>query len=277
MPGKEQKKRVYVEGNYCGHDKHEPKFTLAKPLKKGKGGLPRILTLALERFHAYYANPSLFPSLNHANGSHRQQRSERREAIVVLMAVLLKYTDVASLRVGIPGNNGFSNLSLDWLAKQTGLSHDRAKRAWADLRSSAIISSTQYREKDSDGNWIGHNSVKCFSKSFFSALGLGRMLAFERKKASKRLYKKIEAANAKPNLSGKARFALYTSMLGNRIASEQKRKCNAQKPSQAPPDELSTEERKKLSQIKIRLKAENPDLSREERNNMALLELAQNR
>jgi len=79
------------------------------------------------------------PSLDLANGSNRQQRSERREACILMLTVLLKYTDLASLRIGIPTPDGFLSLTIDFLAKQTGMALRRAERALADLKAAGLV------------------------------------------------------------------------------------------------------------------------------------------
>lgn len=141
--------RAYIQrenlgGNFCGHDPRNPRFTLTRPAKTGKGGIPRVLTLCTERLQAYYDNPrKLIPSLDLANGSERQQRSERWEACILLLTVLLKYTDLASLRVGIPTTDGFLSLTVDYIAKQTGMTLKRVERALADLKTSGLVSIAQ--------------------------------------------------------------------------------------------------------------------------------------
>ncbi len=40
---------MILSGNRCGHDPKNPALTPAVPIRKGKGGLPRILSLAAER------------------------------------------------------------------------------------------------------------------------------------------------------------------------------------------------------------------------------------
>jgi len=132
--------RANQGGNFCGHDPRNPRFTLTRPAKIGKGGIPPILTELAERLQDYYHRPrQLIPSLDLANGSNRQQRSERREACVLLLNALLKYTDLASLRVGIPTQNGFLSLTVDYIAKQTGMTLKRVERALADLKTSSLV------------------------------------------------------------------------------------------------------------------------------------------
>jgi hypothetical protein len=48
-------------GNRCGHDPKRPLLTPANPIRKGKGGLPRILSLAAELTKAWYDHPKTCP------------------------------------------------------------------------------------------------------------------------------------------------------------------------------------------------------------------------
>lgn len=79
---------------------------LPYPPKRGKGGLPAVLHALSDALGDYVFNPMVLPSLNIANGSARQQRSERRVACVRLMRSALAYLDLVSLRVGIPVAGG---------------------------------------------------------------------------------------------------------------------------------------------------------------------------
>lgn len=67
-----------VFGNRCGHDPHNPQLSPPSPIKKGLGGLPRILSLAAERAKDWFFHPDTCPPLN--INPYRQTRSERREA-----------------------------------------------------------------------------------------------------------------------------------------------------------------------------------------------------
>ncbi len=132
--------RANLGGNFCGHDPLSPRLTLASPAKTGMGGIPRVLTLCSERLKDYYDSPrKVIPSLDLANGSKCQQRSERREACILLMTALLKHTDLASLRVGIPTRDGFLGLTVDYIARQTGMTLKRVERALTDLKASGLV------------------------------------------------------------------------------------------------------------------------------------------
>jgi len=241
--------RENLGGNFCGHDPLSPRLTLTRPPKTGKGGIPRVLTLCSERLKGYYHNPrKLIPSLDLANGSERQQRSERREACLLSLMALLKYTDLASLRVGIPTEDGFLSLTVDYLAKQTGMALKRVERALADLKAAGMVTVSQPRKRLPDGSWKGLAAVKAVSRHLFSLFGLGGMLKRERTKASKRLAKKAR----KQEGAGQARLTLALKALTGKLSKNPKRE---------PPDNL--EYRRRLNLKLAELKAKHWNWSRE--------------
>jgi len=217
-------KRINHGGNYCGHHPDDPVLVLANPPLIGKGGIPRILTLCMERLDAYYSRPKkLIPSLNWSNGSTRKQRSERRESCILLLKALLKRTDLVSLRVGNPTMDGFLNYTLDYIALDTGMILRRTERAMKDLRFAGIVTISQPRKQKEDGSWKGMAAVKTISKDLFGLLGLTQMLKKERGKASKRLKEKIQGwAEELITLTSKARNSLsFKSVL---VKTEKKQK-----------------------------------------------------
>jgi hypothetical protein len=46
-----------MTGNRCGHDPKNPNLSSVKPIRKGKGGLPRIIPLAAEWAKVWYYHP----------------------------------------------------------------------------------------------------------------------------------------------------------------------------------------------------------------------------
>jgi hypothetical protein len=88
-----------MSGNRCGHVPAKPRLAPARPISKGKGGLPRILSLAAERAKAWYRHPQKCHVLNKGN---RQTRSERREAYQIIIETMLSFLDLASLCLGTP-------------------------------------------------------------------------------------------------------------------------------------------------------------------------------
>lgn len=187
--------RVNEGGNFCGHSPDAPRLDLVKPTTAPGRSRPKILQTLEERIERYYRVPTCLPSLRAANRSKtdRQQRSERREACLVLLKAILEFTDLSSLRCGIPTSQGFVSLTLPFLAGYTGLRPRRAERALADLKRSNILSVSQPRELK-DGQWKGLAAIKAVSKLLFSAFGLGSWLEHERARATARLAKKAAKA-----------------------------------------------------------------------------------
>ena len=115
-------------GNRCGHDPKNPTLSPPHPIRKGAGGLPRILSLAAERAKEWFWNPQKCPLLEGDDG--RQTRSERREAIQVVLEYLFSRLDLVTLCVGMPTmNNGFVDLSMNSIVEGTGLGQRRCERA----------------------------------------------------------------------------------------------------------------------------------------------------
>jgi len=198
---------------------------------------------------SYYDNPrQIIPSLDLANGSERQQRSERREACLLLLMALLKYTDLASLRVGVPTQDGFLSLTVDYIGKQTGMAPKRVERALADLKAAGLVIIAQPRKRLPDGSWKGLAAVKAVSRHLFALFGLGGMLKRERTKASKRLAKKSKNQET----AGQSRLTLVLKALTGKLSS---------KPDRTPPGDLEYRRRRDLKALE--LKQAHPHWTRE--------------
>ena len=205
--------RVNVGGNFCGHEPDAHRTTLSRPAKTGKGGIPPILNKLIERLSQYYYSPSkVLPGLNEANGKKSQQRSERREACMLVARSLVKNMDLSSMRVGHSTKDGFINMRLIVIKNDTGMTMVRVERAIKDLKAAKIITSTQPRQLDKNGSWKGLAAVRVVSKDLFTVFGLKVALELEQKKAVKRLKKKAENWNSndgkKRTLADVARFKL---------------------------------------------------------------------
>ncbi len=196
--------RTNQGGNFCGHQPNAPRLELLRPTTAKKR--PGILTELQRRVRQYYGAPRYIPSLNAANGSKRQQRSERREACLLLLNAILEFTDLASLRCGVPTSGGFISLTLDYLVRYTGLTMRRAERAMADLKRANLLTVSQPRQLQEDGSWRGLAAVKAVNALLFTAFGLYERLRHERDRATKRLAKK--ALKGGGNLTGWARNKL---------------------------------------------------------------------
>lgn len=111
-------------GNRCGHDPDSPLFSSWQRPETQKP-LPETVQNVINGVKIYYSKPKVMPVLCFAThrkrtktGKARQNRSEAREAEVLMLMAVYSRTDWASLRVGIPLSNGkFKPLSHLELAK----------------------------------------------------------------------------------------------------------------------------------------------------------------
>lgn len=185
---------LYHCGNRCGHNPAKPRWF--EPPEK-HADRPGVLRRLIERIRDYYDSPQkILPALNAVNKSDRQQRSERREACVDLLGCLLHYTDLVTLRVGIPQADGtFQGLTMEFLALTSGLGLRRAERAIHDLAAAGIVSIHPIAQRLEDCTYKGFAAIRVISRSLFDAFGLGAWLRHEREKAAKRREKKQRKAN----------------------------------------------------------------------------------
>jgi len=173
-------------GNRCGHDPKHPNFSPPNPKR------PKFIQKAIDKLYEAYADLSGLLGLNyHPRGF--KVRSERREACIKVLAVVLERMDLATLRVGFPTEYGFLNYTLAYLAKQTGMGLRRVMRALRDLKTMGFIRISQIRERLQDGSYKSFSAVKTVSTTLFDALGLRVWLDKERAKARERLRKKEKA------------------------------------------------------------------------------------
>ena len=177
-------------GNRCGHDPQNPQLNPLEPIKSGPGCPPRILSLAAERAKEWFFVPEKCPLLG--GESERQVRSERREAIQVVLEFMLSRLDLASLCVGSPTmKDGFIDLDMKAIVAGTGLGQRRCERAIGNLKEAGFMEVKQPRLKNDEGHYFGLRAIRVLTVRFFEWLGLGPMLARERARASKVLKKRL--------------------------------------------------------------------------------------
>ena len=258
-----REKRPYVDrvnhgGNFCGHSPDSPRLDLVKPTTSKRR--PGILIELQARMRRYYSTPNVLPSLRNANGSKqgRQQRTERREACLVLSNAIVEHTDVVSLRCGIPTPGGFMSLTLPYLVQYTGLNPRRAERALADLKKANLITVSQPRQLKEDGSWRGLAAVKAINKLLFTAFGLAERLKHETERAAERLAKKVKKAGG--TLTSWARNML---VIGGGKASGKLRSYDAGQGARRPSIDPFELERAR-QQLLVALMQAYPALSREE-------------
>jgi hypothetical protein len=183
-------------GNRCGHNPRLPQLTPANPIRKGKGGLPRILSLAAERAKAWYFHPKKCPPMQ-ANPK-RRTRSERREACQIVLETILSHLDLASMCLGTPtAASGFIDIDMRTIVRDSGIGQRRCERAIAVFKEAGFMKVTQPRTQNDEGQYFGCRAIRVVTEALFEWLGLGPMLHRERVRASERLRRKAQKANRK--------------------------------------------------------------------------------
>ena len=185
-----------MTGNRCGHDPKHPRLSPTNPIRKGKGGLPRILSLAAERAKAWYYHPKKCKLLQ--SHPHRKTRSERREACQIIIETILSHLDLASLCLGTPTlENGFIDIDMRTIARDSGISQRRCERAIALLKEAGFMKVQQPRATNDQGDYVGLRAIRVVTTLFFEFLNLGPMLQRERARATERLQRRARKAQRK--------------------------------------------------------------------------------
>lgn len=185
-----------ISGNKCGHDPRAPRLSPAVPIRKGKGGLPRILSLAAERAKAWYYHPKKCKLLQ--SHPHRKTRSERREACQIVIETILSHLDLASLCLGTPTlENGFIDIDMRTIVRDSGIRQRRCERAIALLKKAGFLKVQQPRTVNDQGDYVGLRAIRVVTTLFFEFLNLGPMLQRERARATERLQRRARKAQRK--------------------------------------------------------------------------------
>jgi hypothetical protein len=185
-----------MPGNRCGHNPHCPALTPARPIRKGKGGLPRILSLAAERAKAWYFHPGKCKPLQ--SNPHRKTRSERREACQIVIETILSHLDLASLCLGTPTiDAGFIDIDMRTIARDSGIGQRRCERAIAMLKEAGFMKVQQPRAINDQGDYVGLRAIRVVTTLFFEFLGLAPMLQRERARATAKLQRRAMKAQRK--------------------------------------------------------------------------------
>ena len=176
-------------GNWCGHDPENPRYY--EP-PEDHGIRPDVLVEAQDNLILFYETPKKFlPSLCVARETMRQERTEGREADSSILQLLLHYTDLVTLRAGIPLETGsFLPLSVQFVADKLNISFKRVLRALARLKKAGYLIVHQRYSKGENGenDYTGLVAIKCLTIKLFTELGISpAKLELRRKKAAARL------------------------------------------------------------------------------------------
>lgn len=204
-----------MHGNNCGHIPDSPRWFEPPP----QHTRPKIISKVIGEIRRYYPDPaSTIPSLNLANGSDRQQRSERREACLSVLGCLLHYLDLVTLRVGIPqADAAFQGISMPFIAEKSGLTLKRTERAVRDLVKAGLITVHPLCEKLSDTVYKGYAAIRTVSAKLFTIFGMAGRLKYERDRATVRFKKRARKEEAK----GQAKIDLLAATSGQGSKSDE--------------------------------------------------------
>lgn len=218
-------------GNRCGHDRSVLRFHLLHLPQEANPARPALIAKAIAKVRHYFLNPRdpTWDVVSQSERQHRlacqinalgpktaqgqllearalrwrQQRSERREALILVLGLLFSYTDIATLTVAVPHGADWLGLSLPWIAAHTGLSPSRAKRAMATLaRASLLINTGRGRQFDRKRRcWVGTGwgPVRRFSFRLIRALGLEVAWQQAQRKARKEARSTVKSPDSHHN------------------------------------------------------------------------------
>lgn len=131
----------------CNHDPARPRLRLVAVVADR---IPKLLVDALRWAEKIYTHPHLFPEITgqafapDGDTPIRKRRTQRLEAIVLVLKALLRRCDLRTHRVGDQLDNGLcSGVPLAKLAEATGLELTRVVRAISDLEAAGYIASKQ--------------------------------------------------------------------------------------------------------------------------------------
>lgn len=203
--------RINIGGNYIYHYPNEPDFFIeVKPLKvatvDAKTGdkspaAPWVLHEAEKRLTEFYSNPAKLPLLNYiassmaaysgrgasSNMKPRQMSSAGREACVRVGLVLIRYCDLASLRVGRPTDKGFKPISVSHIAYLSRMTKRRCERALSKLMAAGFIESQRRSRTNDEGEVRAEIAIRSIRPAFFISLGIKlKHLNNQRNRASER-------------------------------------------------------------------------------------------
>ncbi|MCP4053544.1 MAG: hypothetical protein GY739_10830 [Mesoflavibacter sp.] len=160
-------------------------------LKYAETKRPALIKEIQQRVLKYIDDPNYIKTLNYANGSESQQRSERRTSCVKTIQALSQHLDLATLKVGYIYYHGWKSLSIEEIATMSEQSYSVTKRALQDIANAGIIEKHSSFYMDDQSKPTGAPSVIVLNPSFFATLGLYNTSAKERKKAATRFNKNL--------------------------------------------------------------------------------------
>lgn len=163
-------------GNRCGHDRHRIRRSLARGGGTKRG--PLVLAEGARAFaRAIVERPDDFPELAATRDTDRARRSERLEAIGLVVMALAVRCDLLTLVVRWKG----AGLDARTIGRWTGLTGRRLRRALFDLRWGAFVRGPgrfgpgripQPVEEYAPGRYRGKAAIRQLTPAVFEKVGM---------------------------------------------------------------------------------------------------------
>lgn len=132
---------------------------------------PPILIQAYNLLESTYEKPKKI--LSKLFSPVRQKNSQRREAIITVLQVMIHFVDLETLELGFYNENAkFVRLDIEKIAEYAKLSVIRTKRAMSDILKSGYVTAKRQAKTNEDGDIRARPSIRKFSIQFFADLGI---------------------------------------------------------------------------------------------------------
>lgn len=177
-------------GNRCNHDRANPRVHLVRPLSER---LPLVIKEAMARTRGIVLERARFPELGGRRGlqlrftNGRERRSERLEALTLVMQAILCRMDLVTLRAGtVRADGSCLGITEEDICTWTRVRPRRVRRAIRDLRDAGYLGWHQPRKKLTPEKWRAYPAIRSVTMTYFKRCGLRPWLERERVDASER-------------------------------------------------------------------------------------------
>jgi len=158
---------IWPSGNRCGHKRDAPRLKLAFQPRRRRPPFVRKLMSFAEKL--WFRRGALLARLGVC------ARSERAEAIVLVVKALLLQWDIITSRVGMARGDGYLvGISVQVIAKWANINVGRAQLAICALMRAGFLQGSQHVEEVEPGRWVAMPKVRRIHWSLFFVLGIDR-------------------------------------------------------------------------------------------------------
>jgi hypothetical protein len=168
-------------------------FDLLVTVKGGIGGIPPVLIKLMDKLGDFIENPA-----NYQNLCDRKTPSiQKRRAIIQVLRSLLLRTDLVTLRVGFPTDNGFRDSNVQRIVDDTGLDVRRINRVFKHLDDVNLVGRKRkwvYQAKSK--TYKGRPSKRFINPFLFTMFGLDEDFVKQQNKKKEMVRQKYKFMDA---------------------------------------------------------------------------------